>query len=35
VRWGVASNILLAWVLTLPLSGAVAYVTMLIISAVS
>jgi len=34
VRWGVASNILLAWVLTLPLSGAVAYVTMLIISAV-
>jgi PiT family inorganic phosphate transporter len=35
VRWGVASNILLAWVLTLPLSGAVAYVTMLIINAVS
>ena len=35
VRWGVASNILLAWVLTLPLSGAVAYVTMLFIRAVS
>jgi inorganic phosphate transporter, PiT family len=28
VRWGVASNILVAWVLTLPLSGAFAYVTM-------
>jgi PiT family inorganic phosphate transporter len=33
VRWGVASNILLAWVLTLPLSGGVAYVTMKIIGA--
>jgi len=32
VRWGVASNILVAWVLTLPLSGAVAYVTMRVIS---
>jgi len=35
VRWGVASNILLAWVLTLPLSGAVAYLTMMAIRAVS
>lgn len=30
VRWGVASNIVIAWVLTLPLSGALAYMTMLI-----
>lgn len=29
VRWGVASNILVAWVLTIPLSGALSYVTML------
>ena len=29
VRWGVATNILVAWVLTLPLSGAIAYVLML------
>jgi inorganic phosphate transporter, PiT family len=28
VRWGVASNILMAWVLTLPLSGALAWLTM-------
>jgi PiT family inorganic phosphate transporter len=28
VRWGVAGNILMAWVLTLPLSGAMAFVTM-------
>jgi len=35
VRWGVAWNIVLAWVLTLPLSGAVAYLTMLVIRAVS
>jgi inorganic phosphate transporter, PiT family len=28
VRWGVAGNILTAWVLTLPLSGALSYVTM-------
>ena len=28
VRWGVAGNILTAWVLTLPLSGVLAYVTM-------
>jgi PiT family inorganic phosphate transporter len=31
VRWGVAGNIVVAWVLTLPLSGAIAYVTMLVI----
>jgi PiT family inorganic phosphate transporter len=30
VRWGVAGNILTAWVLTLPLSGALAYATMLL-----
>jgi inorganic phosphate transporter, PiT family len=29
VRWGVASNIVTAWVLTLPLSAALAYVSML------
>ncbi len=34
VRWGVASNILVAWVLTLPLSGAFAYVTMSILGRV-
>ena len=28
VRWGVAGNILTAWVLTLPLSAALAFVTM-------
>ena len=28
VRWGVAGNILMAWVLTLPLSGALAFATM-------
>lgn len=28
VRWGVAGNILIAWILTLPLSGALAWVTM-------
>jgi inorganic phosphate transporter, PiT family len=31
VRWGVAGNILTAWVLTLPLSGALSFVTMQII----
>ncbi len=31
VRWGVAGNILVAWVLTLPLSGVIAYVTMLLL----
>ncbi len=29
VRWGVAGNILTAWILTIPLSAALAYVTML------
>jgi PiT family inorganic phosphate transporter len=33
VRWGVAGNIVIAWVLTLPLSGAMAYVTMLALRA--
>jgi PiT family inorganic phosphate transporter len=28
VRWGVATNIIIAWVLTLPLSGAIAWLTM-------
>jgi len=31
VRWGVAGNILMAWVLTLPLSGAFAYATMMLL----
>ena len=31
VRWGVAGNILMAWVLTLPLSGALSWVTMKVI----
>ncbi|MBI5538249.1 MAG: inorganic phosphate transporter [Deltaproteobacteria bacterium] len=34
VRWGVAGNILTAWVLTLPASAAVAYVTMLLFGVV-
>jgi PiT family inorganic phosphate transporter len=29
VRWGVAGNIVMAWILTLPLSGAFAFVAML------
>ncbi len=29
VRWGVAGNIVIAWVLTIPLSGVISYVTML------
>ena len=28
VRWGVATNIVVAWVLTLPLSAALAFVVM-------
>jgi inorganic phosphate transporter, PiT family len=32
VRWGVAGNILTAWVLTLPISGAIAYVVMLVMA---
>ncbi len=34
VRWGVATNILIAWVLTLPLSGLMAYLVMLALRAV-
>lgn len=34
VRWGVASNILMAWVLTLPLSAALAWVAMQVLSIV-
>jgi PiT family inorganic phosphate transporter len=34
VRWGVAGNILVAWVLTLPMSAAVAFVAMLVLDAV-
>jgi PiT family inorganic phosphate transporter len=34
VRWGVAGNILTAWVLTLPLSGVLAYVAMAIMGRV-
>ncbi len=30
VRWGVAGNIVVAWVLTLPLSGLMAYLAMLV-----
>jgi PiT family inorganic phosphate transporter len=35
VRWGVAGSILLAWVLTIPLSGAIAFVAMTVLDAVS
>jgi inorganic phosphate transporter, PiT family len=31
VRWGVAGNIVTAWVLTLPLSGALAYASMMVL----
>ncbi len=34
VRWGVATNILIAWVVTLPLSGLMAYLVMLALRAV-
>lgn len=34
VRWGVAGNIVVAWVLTLPLSGALAWVTMMLLERV-
>ena len=34
VRWGVATNILIAWVLTLPLSALMAYLVMLALRAV-
>ena len=33
VRWGVAGNIVIAWVLTLPLSGLMAFVVMAAIGA--
>jgi PiT family inorganic phosphate transporter len=33
VRWGVAGNIVVAWGLTIPLSGAMAFVTMLVLDA--
>ncbi|WP_394821019.1 inorganic phosphate transporter [Pendulispora albinea] len=33
VRWGVAGNIVIAWVLTLPLSAAISFGTMLLINA--
>jgi PiT family inorganic phosphate transporter len=29
VRWGVAGNIVIAWILTLPLSAAFAFIAML------
>ncbi len=32
VRWGVAGNILVAWVLTLPMSAAVAFLSMLVLN---
>jgi PiT family inorganic phosphate transporter len=35
VRWGVASNILMAWVLTLPLSAALAWVAMQLLAIVT
>jgi PiT family inorganic phosphate transporter len=34
VRWGVASNIVLAWIVTLPAAGAVAAVAYFLTSAV-
>jgi len=34
VRWGVAGNIVWAWVLTIPLSGAMAFLAMLLLDAV-
>jgi PiT family inorganic phosphate transporter len=33
VRWGVAGNILIAWVVTLPLSAAFAWVSMKVLGA--
>jgi PiT family inorganic phosphate transporter len=35
VRWGVAGNIVVAWILTLPLSGAISFVTMLLLDSVT
>ncbi len=34
VRWGVAGNILLAWVLTLPIAGALSFVSMLVLDVI-
>jgi PiT family inorganic phosphate transporter len=34
VRWGVATNILIAWVVTLPLSAALAFVSMKVLGAI-
>ena len=34
VRWGVAGNILVAWVLTIPASGAVAWLSWELLSRV-
>ena len=31
VRWGVAANIVTAWVLTIPLSAAISFATMLML----
>jgi PiT family inorganic phosphate transporter len=33
VRWGVASNILVAWVLTLPLAGLMSFLMMYLLRA--
>jgi PiT family inorganic phosphate transporter len=32
VRWGVAGNIVIAWVLTLPIAGALAFAVMHVIA---
>jgi PiT family inorganic phosphate transporter len=34
VRWGVAGNIVIAWILTLPLSAAISFVSMLVLGSV-
>jgi PiT family inorganic phosphate transporter len=34
VRWGVAGNIVIAWVLTLPLAGGIAFFTMMVLGRV-
>jgi inorganic phosphate transporter, PiT family len=34
VRWGVAGNILLAWILTIPLTAAIAYVSLFVLRAI-
>jgi PiT family inorganic phosphate transporter len=34
VRWGVAGNIVIAWVLTIPLSAAIAWATMKVFAVV-